>query len=267
MQRIIRGARPSRALEKASRFLKLLSRKVRFGETPKPTPETGVLPRLHAGRVRSPDILCDRPQSVGLFGPEGRVRSDMDWIKTHYDRVVVIAAAAFLFLASVAIWRSAADFGQSFMAAQGAPPPKKPMPPGRAVDLDTAAQEIQEPPQWTFSGRSGLFVPEKHFIGANGLPATLQNTQVHPPVPNEWLEQFSLPIADADVLESGSGRGWIQQSRRVAGPHQSDRQEFASGLHHEAQAEDRSGRSLSGSIFSSVADPDGDTLSRSTRST
>src|SRR5439155_22036777 len=47
---------------------------------------------------------------------------------------------------------------------------------------------------------SGLFVPEKHFIGANGLPATLQNTQVHPPVPNEWLEQFNLPIADADVL-------------------------------------------------------------------
>jgi hypothetical protein len=24
---------------------------------------------------------------------------------------------------------------------------------------------------------------------------------VHPPVPNEWLEQFGLPIADADVLE------------------------------------------------------------------
>jgi hypothetical protein len=33
------------------------------------------------------------------------------------------------------------------------------------------------------------------------LPATLQTTEVHPPVPNEWLEQFGLPIADADVLE------------------------------------------------------------------
>jgi hypothetical protein len=29
---------------------------------------------------------------------------------------------------------------------------------------------------------------------------TLQTTEVHPPVPNEWLEQFGLPIADADVL-------------------------------------------------------------------
>ena len=43
-------------------------------------------------------------------------------------------------------------------------------------------------------------MPEKHFIGPNGQPATLQNTAVHPPVPNEWLEQFDLPIADADVL-------------------------------------------------------------------
>jgi len=30
---------------------------------------------------------------------------------------------------------------------------------------------------------------------------TLQTTEVHPPVPNEWLERFGLPIADADVLE------------------------------------------------------------------
>jgi hypothetical protein len=29
----------------------------------------------------------------------------------------------------------------------------------------------------------------------------LQTTEVHPPVPNEWIEQFGLPIADSDVLE------------------------------------------------------------------
>jgi len=47
----------------------------------------------------------------------------------------------------------------------------------------------------------GLFVPERHFIAANGLPATLQNTQVHPPVPNEWFEQYALPVEDADALD------------------------------------------------------------------
>jgi hypothetical protein len=67
--------------------------------------------------------------------------------------------------------------------------------------VEGALQKLHQPPQWTFSGRSGLFVPEKHFIGADGQPATLQTTEVHPPVPNEWFEQFGLPIADADVLE------------------------------------------------------------------
>ena len=124
----------------------------------------------------------------------------MDWIKAHYDRVTVIAAALLLLLSAVSIWRSAVGFGDNFLTAQAAPPPKKPSPPGTANDLELAIQKIQVPSQWTFGGRSGLFVPEKHFIGANGLPATLQTTQVHPPVPNEWLEQFNLPIADADVL-------------------------------------------------------------------
>lgn len=124
----------------------------------------------------------------------------MDWIKAHYDRVTAIAAALLLLLSAVSIWRSAVGFGDNFLTAQAAPPPKKPSPPGTANDLELAIQKIQVPSQWTFGGRSGLFVPEKHFIGANGLPATLQTTQVHPPVPNEWLEQFNLPIADADVL-------------------------------------------------------------------
>ena len=33
------------------------------------------------------------------------------------------------------------------------------------------------------------------------MPATLQNTQVHAPVPNEWFEKYALPIEDADALE------------------------------------------------------------------
>lgn len=133
----------------------------------------------------------------------------MDWIRAHYERVVVIAAVAFLFITAVAIWRSAAQFGATFSAQQIAPPPKKPSPPGRASELEAAAQKLHQPPQWTFSGRSGLFVPEKHFIGANGQPTTLQTTQVHPPVPNEWLEEFGLPIADADVLnQDADGDGF-----------------------------------------------------------
>lgn len=125
----------------------------------------------------------------------------MDWIRAHYERVSLLAAAAILLLCAIFIWRSAAQFGDSFAARQVSPRPKPAAPPPKALELEAASKKVEQPPQWTFSGRSGLFVPEKHFLDANGMPATLQNTQVHPPVPNEWFEQFNLPIADADVLD------------------------------------------------------------------
>src|SRR6266498_3118523 len=124
----------------------------------------------------------------------------LDWLKAHYDRVALIAAGIFLFLSAISIWWSAIQFGNRLVAQPGAPP-KNASPPPAATELDRAAERLQHPSQWKSSTRSGLFVPEKHFIGANGLPATLQNTQVHAPVPNDWFEKFGLPIQDPDVLE------------------------------------------------------------------
>jgi hypothetical protein len=123
-----------------------------------------------------------------------------DWIKAHYDQVALIAAGIFLFISAVSIWWNAIQFGNRLVTQPG-PPPKNASPPPVATELDRATEHLQRPSQWKSSTRSGLFVPEKHFIGANGLPATLENTQVHPPVPNDWFEKFGLPIQDADVLD------------------------------------------------------------------
>ena len=125
----------------------------------------------------------------------------MDWVRTNYERLLLIAAAIVLFVCSIFIWRNAAQFNSRFAIMPPAPALRTASPLVKAQELDVAVEKLHQPPQWTFGGRSRLFVPEKHFIGANGLPATLQTTEVHPPVPNEWLEQFGLPIADADVLE------------------------------------------------------------------
>jgi hypothetical protein len=125
----------------------------------------------------------------------------MDWIKAHYDRVTLGVAVIFLFISAISIWWSVIQFGNRLGAQQPAPPLKNASRPAQAVELDRAAEQLQHPAQWKSSRRSGLFVPEKHFIGANGLPATLQNEQVHLPVPNDWFEKFNLPIADADVLD------------------------------------------------------------------
>jgi hypothetical protein len=124
----------------------------------------------------------------------------MDWVRAYYDRVVLIAAALILFFCAISIWRSAAGFGVDFAVTQTGGAPKPASPPGKARDLQEAIDNLHQPPQWVF-GPPGLFVPEKHFIGPNGLPVRLQTTMVHPPVPNEWLEQFHLPLEEADVLD------------------------------------------------------------------
>jgi hypothetical protein len=124
----------------------------------------------------------------------------MEWIKAHYDQFALIAAAIILFISAIFIWWNAIQFGNR-LVAQRAPPQKAASPPAVAVELDRAAKELEHPAQWKASTRSGLFVPERHFIGANGLPATLQNTQVHPPVPNDWFEKYALAIENADILD------------------------------------------------------------------
>src|SRR5262245_3686670 len=124
----------------------------------------------------------------------------IDWLKTNYDRTVLIAAAVFLFISGLAVWWSAIQFNKRLITPPAVSPKAAAQPPV-AAELDHAAAQLQQPLQWKASTRSGLFVPEKHFIGPDGMPATLENTQVHAPVPNEWFEKYGLPIEDADALE------------------------------------------------------------------
>ena len=124
----------------------------------------------------------------------------IDWLKANYDRAVLMAAAVFLFISGRCHLVERHPVRQSTYPSAAVPPKTASQPPV-AVELDRAAEQLQKPLQWKSSARSGLFVPEKHFIGADGMPATLQNTQVHPPVPNEWFEKYALPIEDADALD------------------------------------------------------------------
>jgi hypothetical protein len=147
----------------------------------------------------------------------------MEWIKAHHDRVALIAAAVFLFVSAIFIWWNAIHFGNRLIPQQ-APPQNAASPPAVAVELDRAAKELQHPAQWKFSKRSGLFVPERHFIGTNGLPATLQNTQVHPPVPNDWFEQYALAIEKGDVLDQDpDGDGFTNLDEWQGGTNPTDK--------------------------------------------
>src|SRR5947209_14679959 len=104
----------------------------------------------------------------------------MDWIRLHYERAVLIVAALILFFSAVSIWRRAAGFSANFPVMPPAPAIKSAPPPGKAAELQRAAEKLHQPPQWTFAGTSGLFVPSPYFIGPNGLPAAVRTIMLHP---------------------------------------------------------------------------------------
>src|SRR4051794_34172841 len=122
----------------------------------------------------------------------------MTWIRLHYDRVAAVVASLFFLGSALFIVTSLFRLSGNALMSPAPPPPKAATPPQKAMEIKEAIESLRQPAQWTFNSRSGLFVPEKHFIGATGVPATLQSADIHPPVPNDWLEEFGLPIAEAD---------------------------------------------------------------------
>src|SRR5260370_18421293 len=106
----------------------------------------------------------------------------MNWIRAHYDQVALIAAAAFLYVCSISIWCSAVGFGKNFAVIPTRAPLKGASPLAKAVELGAAAQKLNQPPQWTFTGLSGQFVPDELFIVTYGLAAPLMPPILHPPV-------------------------------------------------------------------------------------
>src|SRR5205814_7376521 len=105
----------------------------------------------------------------------------------NYERVLLIVGIAILLVSGFCIFRRATGLQSQFAEFQSRPPPRPAAPPGKAKGVEGALQKLHQPPQWTFSGRSGLFVPEKHFIGADGQPVTLQTTECTRPCQTNGL--------------------------------------------------------------------------------
>ena len=135
-----------------------------------------------------------------LFHVLNRAFSTPTLIQFHYERPILFIAVIIVGGSVAAMAWDAIRVGRSLSIVSSILPQKPPVRLPQIIELEDALSRVVCPAQWTFTGRSGLFVPEKHFVGPSGSLTTLRATAVHPPVPNEWLEEFQLPIAAADVL-------------------------------------------------------------------
>jgi hypothetical protein len=133
----------------------------------------------------------------------------MDWLRAHYDRAAAFAAALFLIVSCFLIFFQAFAFDARFKSLRYLARPRHETAPAPGPETAEAMQQLRTPAQWKTDHRAGLFVPERHFIADSGELVSLATTQLHPPVPNEWLDEFGLPITDSDVLaQDADGDGF-----------------------------------------------------------
>jgi len=147
----------------------------------------------------------------------------MDWIKQHYDRVLLILmGVALLGLSGLAAYE-AISFPEVF-TERNSPKPKdntiKPLP----IEAIREGAEILGNPRLWGGNKGSLFVSKPYIVRDNELFSPEESPEkLHPPVENKWLIDHNLDYTMADVLESDAdGDGFSNLDEYEGGTDPSD---------------------------------------------
>ncbi len=125
----------------------------------------------------------------------------MDWLKQHYDRVI-LAVLGLLGLAFAGIIISQAlSFSEIFASRNSAKKPNNTVPPPATELVKERLALITKPEEWG-PHKGSLFVSDPYLVKDNGAPVNpLEPGQppLHPPILNEWLVKYNLDYADANL--------------------------------------------------------------------
>lgn len=124
----------------------------------------------------------------------------MDVLKRHAEKIVLLALALILVVASVLILMNLRGFNDSFRSLTEGPPPDATPEPVDVSDLDLAERLAREPAQWIST--HPLFVARPHIL-VDGRLVNVEDDdtiKIHPPVPNQWLRENDLDLLDMGIL-------------------------------------------------------------------
>ena len=126
----------------------------------------------------------------------------MEWIKTRYDRFLLLLAAIILIAVSVLIILKALSFGGQFALSPETGGAKIPQPDIDAVSK--ARARLGNPAKWPSDPNQGHLLVSRAYIESNGVlvdPTDPNSPKIHPPVDNNWILNNDLPIKDPTVLQ------------------------------------------------------------------
>lgn len=123
----------------------------------------------------------------------------MDWLKSHYEKVILAVSALGLIATGSMLFLKAQQFAVEIPKALSKNTQVEPVDTAR---LDAAALALVKPGQWVASGKGSFFVSEKYLVSDGKLVNPLEGGSIlHPPVPNQWFLDHGLDLLNTTVLE------------------------------------------------------------------
>ena len=143
----------------------------------------------------------------------------MDWIKTKYDRAILLVATALLLLSTVFVFLKMKSINEVF-AAYFSPASKNTTIKPLDIDPINAARDaLASPAKWK-KGDKTVFVGAQWILRKDGRlePFDSGMSEVHPGIPNKWFIDSSIDLLAPDAPEQDPD-----------GDRFSNRDEFAGG--------------------------------------
>jgi hypothetical protein len=125
----------------------------------------------------------------------------MDWIKEHYDKAALIAAAVIALASAGLVIASVNSLPESFAGRDSAKPADNTIKPPAVEAIEAASAKVSKPAEWgVYEG--SLFVSRPYVLKDGLLVDPLEGGEpLHPPIPNAWLIKFDLDYADSSVKD------------------------------------------------------------------
>lgn len=126
----------------------------------------------------------------------------MEWIKKHYDRVILAVLGLLVIAGAALIILNTLSFNEIFEERNSRKPPSKEYDKPNVELIRTEIASVTDPSQWA-PGEGSLFVSKPYVLQDGELinPLAPGSKPLHPPVPNEWLLKYDLDYALGDVLQ------------------------------------------------------------------
>ena len=125
----------------------------------------------------------------------------MDWIKKNPAQLTLAIVAILAITATVLLWTNVSAFDSNFEATRTTPGSNAPVEKLNTDAIDAASKAMEAPVKWEEPAKeAGKLFVSKLYVFHDGRLEQSVGKMFHPPVTNDWLEKFKLPLLSASVL-------------------------------------------------------------------